>query len=366
MILKEKIIFSSDRFHSINNIIAFCNQIRDKYTLRIYNKKFPFLHLLKFKPSYYIFKNIINLSLKMQVYNIESKHQIGIHNPQVIYRRLPVLLLVHSGANLIVNKMQKDISIKKFSLNTVLNMLASKAEKTLNFLEKKPSPAKTLGLSSNTNKTLKASNKINKEILNTSDENVHYLSRMSLKSSCFIEKNIPRIQQNVFLYKKIKHIKSKDEFEKIKSPNIHNVQAVSKYNRVSIATLPIFSNTDLSINKILLSQLQANISTPYLSGINHKLTSIKSELMNKFRRTKTEFIFLNPNKQLEKIRDTIQDTIQKQINREQPKEEVISVILKKDRNVLKSKDFQNLVDQIYKLILKRWQKDLERRGIFYA
>ena len=306
MILKEKINFSSDRFHSINKTIAFCNQIRDKYTLRIYNKKFPFLHLLKFKPSYYIFKNIINLSLKMQVYNIESKHQIGIHNPQVIYRRLPVLLLAHSGTNLIVNKMQEDIFIKKF------------------------------------------------------------LSRMSLKSFDFIEKNISKIQQNVFLYKKIKHIKSKDEFEEIKFPSIYNVQAVSKYNRVSIATLPFFSNTDLSINKILLSQLQANISTPYLSGINHKLTSIKSELMNKFRRTKTEFIFLNPNKQLEKIRDTIQDTIQKQINREQPKEEVISVILKKDRNVLKSKDFQNLVDQIYKLILKRWQKDLERRGIFHA
>jgi len=149
---------------------------------------------------------------------------------------------------------------------------------------------------------------------------------------------------------------------KIKSPSIHNVQAISKYNRVSIGTLPIFSNTDLSINKILLSQLQANISIPYLSRVSHKPTYIKSELINKFRQIKTEFIFLNPNKQLEKIIDTIQ----KQINRGQFKEEVISVTLKKDRNVLKSRDFQNLVDQIYKLILKRWQKDLERRGILHA
>ena len=302
MILKEKINFSSDRFHSINKTIAFCNQIRDKYTLRIHNKKFPFLHLLKFKPSYYIFKNIINLSLKMQVYNIESKYQIGIHNPQTIYRRLPVLPLAYSGTNLIVNKIQRDIFIRKF------------------------------------------------------------LSRMSLKNFGFIEKDIPKIQQNIFLYKKTKHIKSKDEFVKIKSPSIHNVQAISKYNRVSIGTLPIFSNTDLSINKILLSQLQANISIPYLSRVSHKPTYIKSELINKFRQIKTEFIFLNPNKQLEKIIDTIQ----KQINRGQFKEEVISVTLKKDRNVLKSRDFQNLVDQIYKLILKRWQKDLERRGILHA
>jgi len=318
MILKDKIIFSSDRFHSINNIIAFCNQIRDKYTLRINNKKSPFLHLLKFKPPYYIFKNIINLSLKMQVYNIESKHQIGIHNAQTIYRRLPLLPLVHSGTNLVVNKMQKDISIKKF------------------------------------------------------------LSRMGLKSSGFIEKDIPKIQQNVFLYKKTKHIKSKDEFEKIKSPSIHNVQAGSRYSRLSIATLPVFSNTDLSISKILPNQLQANILTikespanaflrsdtsiPYLSRISHKTTHIKSELMDNFRQTKTEFIFLNPNKQLDEIRHAIQ----KQINKEQPKEEVISVVLKKDRNVLKSRDFQNIVDQVYKLILKRWQKDLERRGIFYA
>jgi len=293
MILKDKIIFSSDRFHSINNIIAFCNQIRDKYTLRINNKKFPFLYLLKFKPPYYIFKNIINLSLKMQVYNIESKHQIGIYNPQAIYHKLPILPLAHSGTNLVVNKMQKDISIKKF------------------------------------------------------------LSRMILKSFGFIEKNIS-----------IKHIKSKDALSEIKFLSIHNVQAVPKYSRLSIATLPIFSNTDLSISKILPNQLQANI--PILYRISHKLTHIKSELMDNFRQTKTEFIFLNPNKQLDEIRDTIQDTIQKQINREQPKEEVISVILKKDRNALKSRDFQNIVDQVYKLILKRWQKDLERRGIFYA
>jgi len=302
MILKDKIIFSSDRFHSINNIIAFCNQIRDKYTLRINNKKFPFLYLLKFKPPYYIFKNIINLSLKMQVYNIESKHQIGIHNHQTIYRRLPVLPLVHSGTDLIVNKMQKDISIKKF------------------------------------------------------------LSRMSLKGLGFIEKDIPKIQQNIFLYKKTKHIKSKDELREIKFLSIHNVQAGSRYSRLSIATLPVFSNTDLSISKILPNQLQANIPIPYLSRISHKTTHIKSELMDNFRQTKTEFIFLNPNKQLDEIRHAIQ----KQINKEQPKEEVISVILKKDRNALKSRDFQNIVDQVYKLILKRWQKDLERRGIFCA
>ena len=383
MILKNKTISRSYGFHSINNIISFCNQVISKYTL--YKTKrigFPFLYLLKIehKPflHYYIFKNIINLSLKMQVYNIESKHQMGIHNAQAIYRRLPVLPLAHSGTNLIVNKMQKDISIKKFSLNTVLNILASKAEKTLNFLEKKPSPTKTLGLSSKTNKTLKASNKINKEILNTSDENVHYLSRMSLKGPGFIEKDIPKIQQNIFLHKKTKHIKSKDELSEIKFLSIHNVQAVPKYNRLSIATLPIFSNTDLSINKILSNQLQANILTikespanaflrsdtsiPYLSRISHKTTHIKSELMDNFRQIKTEFIFLNPNKQLDEIRHTIQ----KQINREQPKEEVVSVRLNKDRNALKSRDFQNIVDQVYKLILKRWQKDLERRGIFYA
>jgi len=164
----------------------------------------------------------------------------------------------------------------------------------------------------------------------------------------------------------------------IKFLSIHNVQAGSRYSRLSIATLPVFSNTDLSISKILPNQLQANILTikespanaflrsdtsiPYLSRISHKTTHIKSELMDNFRQTKTEFIFLNPNKQLDEIRDAIQ----KQINREQSKEEVISVILKKDRNALKSRDFQNIVDQVYKLILKRWQKDLERRGIFYA
>jgi len=410
MILKNKTISRSYDFHSINNIISFCNQIISKYTL--YKTKsigFPFLYLLKHKPflHYYIFKNIINLSLKTQVYNIGSKQQISACNAQAVYRGLSVLPFVHFSANLVINKTQADISIKKFPINPFLksNLSESKVEGALNFLEKKPLTTKTLGLTSKINKALEASNEINKETSNISNENVHYLSRMSLIVPGFVEKDIPKIQENIFLYKKAKYIKSKDKFREIRFLSVHNAQVGSRYSRVSIATLPIFSGTDLSINKILSNQLQANVlikkfptnsilesqiekslnflgkksftedsdltlkasKVPEISNISnlsrtfHKAIYIKPK--DKFKEAKkTEFIFLDLNKQLNEIRHTIQ----KRINRKQPKEEVVSVTLNKDRNALKSRDFQNMVDQVYKLILKRWQKDLERRGIFHA
>jgi len=298
MILKNKIVFNSDRFHSINKIIAFCNQIRNRYAIYKINKKFPFLYLLKIKPI-----TNISLRIRIQVYNIESKKPqiISSRNAKAIYRRVSVLLFAHSNTNLVVNRMQKNVSIKKIS---ILNSL------------------------------------------NSSNTNIHYLFKNNLKNPAFIEKNT---------------LKSRNELKKIKFLSIHDVQAVSKYSRVSITTSPISSNI-INLSKILSNELQANISISHLSS---HINKSESELMNKFMQIKTEFIFLNPNKQLDEIRHAIQ----KQINGEQPKEKVVSVILnkdKKDRDVLKSRDFQNIVDQIYKLILKRWQKDLERRGIFHA
>ena len=202
---------------------------------------------------------------------------------------------------------------------------------------------------------------------------IYYL--INLKDISLIRKNIPKFQQNLFSYKRGQYIEEKNKFREIVSPNVYDAQVEYRHDKVKI--LPIFSNRISKRNKILGDNLKVNL--PILSRLfvnsferlNNYASSyivyrkpdwVKLESIDSLKQRKTEFIFLNPNKQL----DGIRHAIQKQINREQSKEEVISVILKKDRNVLKSKDFQNLVDQIYKLILKRWQKDLERRGIFYA
>ena len=202
---------------------------------------------------------------------------------------------------------------------------------------------------------------------------IYYL--INLKDISLIRKNIPKFQQNLFSYKRGQYIEEKNKFREIVSPNVYDAQVEYRHDKVKI--LPIFSNRISKRNKILGDNLKVNL--PILSRLfvnsferlNNYASSyivyrkpdwVKLESIDSLKQRKTEFIFLNPNKQLDKIRHAIQ----KQINREQSKEEVISVILNKDRNALKSRDFQDIVDQVYKLILKRWQKDLERRGIFYA
>ena len=202
---------------------------------------------------------------------------------------------------------------------------------------------------------------------------IYYL--INLKDISLIRKNIPKFQQNLFSYKRGQYIEEKNKFREIVSPNVYDAQVEYRHDKVKI--LPIFSNRISKRNKILGDNLKVNL--PILSRLfvnsferlNNYASSyivyrkpdwVKLESIDSLKQRKTEFIFLNPNKQL----DGIRHAIQKQINREQSKEEVISVILNKDRNALKSRDFQDIVDQVYKLILKRWQKDLERRGIFYA
>ena len=202
---------------------------------------------------------------------------------------------------------------------------------------------------------------------------IYYL--INLKDISLIRKNIPKFQQNLFSYKRGQYIEEKNKFREIVSPNVYDAQVEYRHDKVKI--LPIFSNRISKRNKILGDNLKVNL--PILSRLfvnsferlNNYASSyivyrkpdwVKLESIDSLKQRKTEFIFLNPNKQLDEIRHTIQ----KQINREQPKEEVVSVRLNKDRNALKSRDFQDIVDQVYKLILKRWQKDLERRGIFYA
>jgi len=202
---------------------------------------------------------------------------------------------------------------------------------------------------------------------------IYYL--INLKDISLIRKNIPKFQQNLFSYKRGQYIEEKNKFREIVSPNVYDAQVEYRHDKVKI--LPIFSNRISKRNKILGDNLKVNL--PILSRLfvnsferlNNYASSyivyrkpdwVKLESIDSLKQRKTEFIFLNPNKQLDKIRHAIQ----KQINREQSKEEVVSVRLNKDRNALKSRDFQDIVDQVYKLILKRWQKDLERRGIFYA
>ena len=202
---------------------------------------------------------------------------------------------------------------------------------------------------------------------------IYYL--INLKDISLIRKNIPKFQQNLFSYKRGQYIEEKNKFRGIVSPNVYDAQVEYRHDKVKI--LPIFSNRISKRNKILGDNLKVNL--PILSRLfvnsferlNNYASSyivyrkpdwVKLESIDSLKQRKTEFIFLNPNKQLDKIRHAIQ----KQINREQSKEEVVSVRLNKDRNALKSRDFQDIVDQVYKLILKRWQKDLERRGIFYA
>ena len=202
---------------------------------------------------------------------------------------------------------------------------------------------------------------------------IYYL--INLKDISLIRKNIPKFQQNLFSYKRGQYIEEKNKFREIVSPNVYDAQVEYRHDKVKI--LPIFSNRISKRNKILGDNLKVNL--PILSRLfvnsferlNNYASSyivyrkpdwVKLESIDSLKQRKTEFIFLNPNKQLDKIRHAIQ----KQINREQSKEEVVSVRLNKDRNALKSRDFQDIVDQVYKLILKRWQKDLERRGIFCA
>jgi len=176
---------------------------------------------------------------------------------------------------------------------------------------------------------------------------IYYL--INLKDISLIRKNIPKFQQNLFSYKRGQYIEEKNKFREIVSPNVYDAQVEYRHDKVKI--LPIFSNRISKRNKILGDNLKVNL--PILSRLfvnsferlNNYASSyivyrkpdwVKLESIDSLKQRKTEFIFLNPNKQLDKIRHAIQ----KQINREQSKEEVVSVRL--------------------------WQKDLERRGIFYA
>ena len=310
MILKDKIFFSSLKPCSVHNVISFCNQIRNKYAIgKITNRRFPFLYFLKIKP-HCISKSFAYFDINMFV--------------------------TKTTKNVITDLMNTNLGS---SFRDIWN-LRSHTSSTWTYV---------------------------------SNDNIYYL--INLKDISLIRKNIPKFQQNLFSYKRGQYIEEKNKFREIVSPNVYDAQVEYRHDKVKI--LPIFSNRISKRNKILGDNLKVNL--PILSRLfvnsferlNNYASSyivyrkpdwVKLESIDSLKQRKTEFIFLNPNKQLDKIRHAIQ----KQINREQSKEEVVSVRLNKDRNALKSRDFQNIVDQVYKLILKRWQKDLERRGIFYA
>jgi hypothetical protein len=332
--LTDKAILGPHRPHDIT---SFFNRIINKYNL--YKPKtirFPFLYLLKSKFShYYKLENIMNISLEAKIHSrIIPKQKIEKFSPNMLLKSYTWRVNVEKTLNFYPNtfgsktykKNLYEPLIKNFFTNMLLKSYISQNQikNTLNFPEKslstdlyfisktKPEALRLRGVLASAGKafnpTLAKGNTalpLASGIRFPASRAGHIIGRKIEVSHINIterekevfhslgKKNIPAIQQNIFLDKRTEYIKPPARFMETK---------------------------------------------------------------------KAELIFFNPNKQL----DVFKHSIQKQIKKQQSKEEIISVTTDNSKDTLKSKDLQKMADQMYKLIMKRWQKDLERRGIFHA
>lgn len=289
--LTDKAILGPHRSHDIT---SFFNRIINKYNL--YKPKtigFPFLYLLKNKFShYYKLENIMNISLEGKIHSrIIPKQKIEKFSPNMLLKSYISQNQIKNTLNFPEKSLSTDlyfISKTKPEALRLRGVLAS-ADRALNPTLAKGNTA--LPLTSGIRFPASRVGHIIGRKIELSHINITERKKEVFRS--LGKKNIPAIQQNIFLDKRTEDIKPPARFMKTK---------------------------------------------------------------------KAELIFFNPNKQL----DVFKHSIQKQIKKQHSKEEIISVTTDNSKDTLKSKDLQKMADQMYKLIMKRWQKDLERRGIFHA
>lgn len=289
--LADKAILGPHRSHDIT---SFFNRIINKYNL--YKPKtigFPFLYLLKNKFShYYKLMNIMNISLEAKIHpRIIPKQKIEKFSPNMLLK-----------SYISQNQIKNTLNFPEKSLSTDLYFISKTKPEALRLRGVLASAGRAL------NPTLAKGNTalpLTSGIKFPASRAGHIIGRKIELSHINIterkkevfhslgKKNIPAIQQNIFLDKRTEYIKPPARFMETK---------------------------------------------------------------------KAELIFFSPNKQL----DVFKHSIQKKIKKQHSKEEIISVTTDNSKDTLKSKDLQKMADQMYKLIMKRWQKDLERRGIFHA